>query len=393
MKKLIAFLLLACMMLTALASCGKTTNDPTPSETTPPTTNKKFEAEMIPAEKFKPRDVVVAYMEKMSQVKWTPKETINLNEVNNGLVYKKGVEYTGIMYITGTNSQSNLDKFLSQLDENGVYVGPITRAQGYGNHCSSSIRTAYNQISNVPTFATTVQMVPSQNRGTLPVGDYVFSTDDVTTDTIIAKNPAEKIYECYALLQKGDNVLSCWGSTGHTRMVKEVHVVRTADGKLDTKSSYIITIEQTSSFDSTRKDVKTNWYVDHKYSFRDLYNTKYIPLTIAALSVEGQDSTFTIKSANTASNITEGKLKGIIRSSFCDIISVTVDFVDSSDKVVATKTMQNLVPDRTVFQFLNNDAIAPEGVTTLPAGDYRYYVTVNTHYGSAKIFELKFTVQ
>jgi len=192
MKKLIAFLLLACMMLTALASCGKTTDDPTPGETTAPTTNKKFEAEMIPAEDFKPRDVVVAYMEKMSQVKWTPKETINLNEVNNGLVYKKGVEYTGIMYITGTNSQSNLDKFLSQLDENGVYVGPTTRAEGYGNHCSSSIRTAYNQISNVPTFATTVQMVPSKNRGTLPVGDYVFSADDVTTDTIIAKNPAER---------------------------------------------------------------------------------------------------------------------------------------------------------------------------------------------------------
>ena len=262
MKKLIAFLLLACMMLTALSSCGDKTKNPTPTESPAPV-DKKFEPEMIPAEAFKPRDVVVAYMEKMSQVKWTPKDTINLNEVNQGLVYKKGVEYTGIMYITGDNSQCNYDKFVSQLDENGVYIGPTTRKEGYGNHCSSSIRTAYNQISNIPTFATTVQMVPSKNRGTLPVGDYVFSADDETTDSIIAKNSAEKMYECYALLQKGDNVISCWGSTGHTRMIKEIKVVN-KDGKIDPNNSYIVTIEQTSSFDSTRKDVKTNWFIDHK---------------------------------------------------------------------------------------------------------------------------------
>ena len=138
---------------------------------------------------------------------------------------------------------------------------------------------------------------------------------------------------------------------------------------------------------------QTNWFIDHKYTFKQLYATKYVPTTIEAFSEKAEDSTFTLKSGNTASNITSGKLKGIIRSSFCDIISVTVDFVDSTGKVVATKTMQNLVPDRTIFQFVNKDAIAPDGVTTLAAGDYTYYVTVNTHYGSAKIYELKFTVQ
>lgn len=329
----------------------------------------------------------------MANLEWTPSRDIDLTEIISTLYYKKGVKYKGIMYVTGDRTMTDYDEFMAQLNENGEYIGPVDRIKGWGNHCSSAIRLAYDQIDNTLTFGYTGGMVPSRKQGTIIVGDYKYEDSFTTTDEIIAINNANVMYEAYQQLQPGDCILTCWGPTGHARMIVELKLEKSAAGKVNATRSGVVCIEQTSSFDKSRTDgVNTTWYVEHFYSFADLYEANYIPLTIAPLQVtDHKDTEFTCKSLNTAENMTEGKLKGIVRSTYAQIKSVTVEVIDKDGNVVVTDTLANKNKDHLVFQF--NNAKAPEGMTTLAAGDYKYVVTANTLYGSAKVAQVEFTVQ
>ena len=125
-----------------------------------------------------------------------------------------------------------------------------------------------------------------------------------------------------------------------------------------------------------------------------MYSSNYIPLTIEELNKEAKDTEFTAKNINTAKNVTSGTLQGVIRSSFLLIQSVTVDYIDANGNVVATGTYTNpatLSAEKITFQF--NNAKAPEGVTSLPAGNYTYNITANTIYGSAKVAVVNFAVE
>lgn len=396
MKKLLVLLLVAVMAFAVLTACNNTPSTPGNEtenlETTKPE-NEEFVPEIIPASKVDPRQIVVDYMYKMANLEWTPSTDIDLSVIHEKLYYKKGVKYYGIMYCTGDRTMTDYDEFMAQLNDQNQYIGPITQKSAWGNHCSSAIRLSYDQIERNLKFGYTGAMVPSQNKGTIIVGDYKVEKEFTTTDEIVAINPLTVMQEAYAQLQKGDCILTCWGPTGHARMVLEVKVVRAAGGKLNPNRSSIITIEQTNSFDKQAKDGKnTTWYVEHEYTFTDLYTAKYIPLTIKTLqNTDHKDTEFTNKSLNTAENITEGKLKGIIRSSYLEIKSVTVDVLDSSNNVVATETYANTNNDPLAFQF--NNRKAPEGITSLAAGDYTCLYTANTVYGSAKVAKLDFTVQ
>ncbi len=404
MKKIIALLLLVCMMLTALTACGgnETPNTDNPNnnseESKGPTSNndKKFEPETIPASNIDPRKVVIDYMYKMANLEWTPTQDIDFtsgeNYITDHLIYNKGVKYSGIMYVTGNHCLSNYDAFAKQLNENNEYIGPIEKKTAWGNHCSSAIRVSYDQVEEGLKFGSTPGMVPSKKMGTLIVGDYKVEDSFTTTDEIIELNNILVMSEAYAQLQPGDCILTCWGPTGHARMVLEVKLEKSAAGKINTSRSGVVCIEQTSSFDKQRKDdVKTTWYVEHFYSFSELYEAKYVPLTIKTLqNIEKKDTTFTTKSLNTADNITSGRLKGIVRSSFLEIESATIEIIDKNGNVIVTDTIVNTNKDRLAFQF--NNQKGPDELTTLAAGDYTYLVTANTTYGSAKVAMVDFSV-
>lgn len=393
MKKQLICLLLALTMLMSLAACGKkdTTND----DNNQNEDNKGFQAEVIKADQIKPRDVVVDYMYKMANIKWTPKEKIDFSkEIIPTLIYEPGQEYYGVMYVTGAACAKNYEEFMSKLDENGVYIGPTDRTNAWGNHCSSALIVSYDLISNDISFTSTVTMFPTRNKGTIPVGDYVIGENDTMTKEVIAKNDLTTMCEAYALLQKGDAILNNWDTTGHTRMIISVDVKKTSGGKINPGASSVTTIEQTSSFDKTDKanGRNTTWFVEHVYTFRDLYNSNYIPLTIAALDTkDAQDTEFTTKSIDKGDTITSGKLKGIVRSSYAPISSVTVELADADGKLIATETYKRKGSDTKVFQFSNVDA--PKEFTTLTKGDYVYTVIANTVYGSAKIYQLEFSVE
>lgn len=402
MKKLLTVLLLLCMLTAALTACGNETTNPagdnTNTETTAPENEKKeFTPEIIPAEKVDPRQAVIDYMYKMANLEWTPSEDIDFtqgeNKITDNLYYKKGVKYHGIMYVTGNRTMTDYDEFSAQLNEKGEYIGPVARVNAWGNHCSSAVRLAYDLVQKDLKFGSTPGMVPSKKMGTLIVGDYKYEDTFTTTDEIIDLNGAQVLFEAYTHLQPGDCILTCWGPTGHARMIIELNVEKSASGKINAGRSHVICIEQTSSFDKQAKDGKnTTWYVEHVYTFNELFEAKYVPLTISALNnTEKKDNEFTTRSLNTAENITEGKLKGLVRSSYLQILSATVEVLDEQDNVVCTETYKNTNSDRQVFQFSNRKA--PDAMTSLSAGNYKYVVTANTLYGSAKVAIVEFTVE
>ncbi len=388
MKKILSLLLIICMMLSVLISCKKETDNPDETENAVATFDEtEYKKDILPEENINPRDIVVDYMYKMASIEWKASQTIDLSSVKDTLIYRKGQKYKGIIYCT-VNNMNNYDAFAAEI-EDGVYTGSSDKATVVGNHCSSAIRVAYDLISNDVTFGSTVDMVPSRNKGTKIVGDYTFNALDKTTDEIIARNTAEKMYECYALLKKGDNILTCWGSTGHTRMIVDVVVERDSSGKINPGRSYVVTVEQTSSFERDKETkLTTSWFIDHKYKFSELFNEKYIPLTIDAL--EGNIPSITGQALTGSANITKGKLNGIIYSKGVPIQSVDVKVITPEGELVIDKNFVNT--EKVKNQFLCQ-TITIDELTTLPAGRYQYSLIVNTVYGQVIANSFYFTVE
>ncbi len=223
------------------------------------------------------RKAAVAYMKEMSEVKWTPEEDVDLTCITKKLFYKKGETYYGIIY--NTNDGVGLETFNEYLHD-GVYKGPYTKPEIPGNHCTSCLLVTWRKLGDKNTACYTANMMPQCGTGILPLGDYIWKQEDTTTIEMVDRTDENTIYEAYALMQEGDAVLYCFGRSGHARMVKEVNIIRNEDGKINPEESYIITIEQTNSFDPQRTDINTTWYVDHKYTFAKLYERKYVPITV-----------------------------------------------------------------------------------------------------------------
>ena len=403
MKKFLS-LLLVLLMVFSLAACGGSSEKPkTDDDKNKTDASDKFEPETISADKIDPRQVVVDYMYEMANIEWTPSEDIDSTQVHSSLYYTKGVKYHGIMYVTGSRTMTDADEFRAQLNEKGEYIGPPNASKGYGNHCSSALRLAYDLVSEKVDFGYTGEMAPNMNKGMIALGNYKYKDSYKTSYGIFADNPNTDVFvEGYTLLQKGDAILTSWpnpngndpsiAQTGHARMIVENHIAKNGAGKVNPHKSYVITIEQTSSFDKQAKEgINTTWYVEHKYTYSDLINTKYIPLTIEAFEAEKEDTTFTTKSLNTEKNFTDGTFKGIVRSSFLPILSVTAEVTDKDGKVVATQVIKNTNKDnKLTFQFKNEEM--NDEFKNLAAGSYTYTITANTAYASAKVYKLDLTI-
>lgn len=385
MKKISIFLL-AAMLLSVFAGCGGSVNEsegitePVSTEGTP-NDETEFVQTVLSPEDLDPRKVVYEYMYKMSQIKWTPSELLDLSSINAQLVYTPGTEYVGMPYVT--QIAGNYEMFMNVL-EDGKYVGPTDAAHAIGNHCSSSIINSWKLVSNTITASYTVNMMPNMGKGTIPVGEYVYEKGDQSTEDIVRHNKQDVIFDAYTKLQLGDAILSAgksgqWNGTGHTRMVVSLNVERTPGGKINPNRSTIKTIEQTNAFDK-EASVKTNWYVFHEYTFATLYSQNYIPITVKELSETPEEPTFNTSNLNTPSNVVRGKLKGIIYSNHV-IKGVTVTISEKNGNTVLEETYHN--PDGTNFTF--EDRPLPDSFKELKAGRYFFKLTVNIAYGAVDI--------
>jgi len=308
------------------------------------------------------------------------------------LIYRPGVTYFGLPYVSHHNG---VEAFSKYLDANKVYTGPTTYDRCLGVTCAPAIKVAYRTVSPTVSFGGTPNILPHARKGTVAVGDYQWDMDTpanaTLTKDIIVKSSSNAVLEAYAQLQPADTIASRFyvGSSidGHARLVSSKPViVRTGDRKIDPRRSYLHVIEQCGSFDKEAAH-KTTWRLNKKYTFADLIGKDYVPLTLeefktgkfapAQVEVTGLKKTVNITSNN--------ELDGSITSNF--LINEVDAMIYRADGRVAAQI--KYFPESTRCPLagtpFDND------VTRLPAGTYRFVLTIRIGYGDYVYMNESFT--
>ncbi|MBQ4116833.1 MAG: hypothetical protein IJD37_05605 [Clostridia bacterium] len=424
MKRLF-LVLFALLLVVAMASCGKKNNGDSPETTINPLGNSvkteapktetqapketlvdpaKYEPDLSKYDSYKkfeapkgnPRDIVYDYMYAMSQIKWVATQDWNTHWKVQGdfgvnITYKKGKTYYGIPY---SNTKCGLSVF-----ENFVIDGKFTPNSDYyeeliGNHCSSSMGLAYQQILDFPYSgglkenASRKGLIKIAAPLEIPPSRTPNNPDDWISETVTAHNGAEKLYEAYASLGKGDILYKQIDGSGHTRMVTKVEVNKSVAGKILPSRSFVYCIEQTNAWADSKQE--STWFIDRKYSFDTLNSTNFTPYTLCIYHEENPkiyDAYIMMTGKNTENTIKK-MLAGTIESTF------PLNYV----RATITDANGNIVSEAMKYDFSKNykvtlrDMTYQLGAEKLPAGTYTFNLQAAIARGSWDIETIQFTV-
>ena len=419
MKNLV-FLMILSLMVCVLFSCGNETSDkPTESENetiaeTVEETNKFDEAEQpkrlseeekakyfkvveyeLPEEDF--RDVVVNHMREQAELKWVCSKDFGISEQFShwgiALEYKKGQTYYGLVY---SDYKVSYQQFADLLVD-GTYTNDSSdwkTVPGVG--CYMSILNSVQQFENTDGF-TDIFMPGHADFLLKTVGDYKLPETIRRTQDICEANGADAMYEAFLQLKKGDVIFTKdyyeKGNSVHCRVVVEDPTIhKNGAGKLVPSRCSIKTIEQTNKFDETRTDgVKTTWYIDHMYSFTDLYNAYYVPVTFKSYDMSRSEMELPyilLDNEITPEVLAKGAFSSTVKSNF-PLRFVNVDILDKNGNVVATSIKGDLHTTYSVT-LRNSFATIFDGLEK--GGEYTFVLTAGISRGSAELARVEFTL-
>ena len=296
------------------------------------------------------RDKVVAYMETMANYAWQPEETfLVLNPSSSGVgssvtaLFEKGKTYYGLPYVN-----DNLNQYESFVEhfktENGVNyftdpenkITPLTGSyfiydhdtyyltdaqkeaafQNYlnmpGNDCITALLLSWNSVLNnrddIQNMISTYSVIPGHDTGVIPVGDYEYSYEKYGYDTpsMVNATGETRMYAAYAKLQKGDGLITLNTSTNvrHARLVV----------KVDVNAQTVTTREQATTHITGRNDNYTTM-PEKTYTFKQLFDTAYLPITIPELTTGNSDTEFTYATdLDLVNTLPDKKLSGTVMS-------------------------------------------------------------------------------
>ena len=301
MKRMLCLLLLCALCLCACGTAASAATEPTePAEKLVPKPLTWADIDAIPIAtadmtEAELRQICVDFFRLQLSFQWTPKEPLSyvIATYEKSNLFDVGQVYAGCPYnAPGTfgNLYVVMDYYDSEtglLDNSGM--DQQTFADRIGNHCSSGPSWAWSRVINsVEGFGNSV-MTP--HYGYIPVGDFVCNTacyvDGSTTMRVCEENGRQVMYEAYAQVKPGDLMLNHKGeeSLTHVRMVAaDPVIVRTADGAIDPKNSYVPTIHQHSAASRQTVDgyeVIAQGSIDEPFTFEDMYDTGYLVFTFA----------------------------------------------------------------------------------------------------------------
>lgn len=418
MKKVI-LLLMAIFVLSVLFSCGDETPK-TPDESSNETVsgdvaetegeNKEEQPKRLSEEEKAKyhkvieydlpegdfRDVVVDYMKKQAELKWVCSKDFGISEQFShwgiSLEYKKGETYYGLVYSDYKVSYQQFEDLLV----NGTYTNESSdwkTVPGVG--CYMSILNSIQQFENTDGY-TDIFMPGHADFLLNTVGDYKLPDTIRRTQDICEANGADAMYEAFLQLKKGDIIFTKdyyeKGNSVHCRVVVEEPTIhKNGLGKLVPSRCSIKTIEQTNKFDETRTDgVKTTWYIDHTYSFTDLYNTYYVPVTLKSYEMSKSEMELPyilLDKEVTSEVLAKGAFSSSVKSNF-PIRFVNVDILDKDGKVVSTGIKGDLHSTYNVAlrnSFLTVFDGLEKGV------EYTFVLTAGISRGSAELARVDFT--
>ena len=172
------------------------------------------------------------------------------------------------------------------------------------------------------------------------------------------------MFQSYAKLKLADGVINFNGA-GHVMMVSQAPEIKyLADGTIDGKNSYVLFMEQVSSWKNKEYNGQSfpqQGNVDEKYTFQQLFKSSYLPFTIKELIGEDPVEKGTAVLDYTEPTATPDALKGATITSNYEISDITIRVTDPDGKE-AYKYITNC--NWNEFEKKLNNSIFP---ATLPA--------------------------
>ncbi|MBQ4116409.1 MAG: hypothetical protein IJD37_03425 [Clostridia bacterium] len=339
-----------------------------------------------------PRQVVVDYMRKQANVQWVAANDISLKDDlgtwDVDLKYERGKTYYGMIY---SNLNSSYHKFVSELEaNNGKFRSDATSWEDIiGVGCCSAILNAIQQVTN-DVYGETKNFIPDGKYSrAIKLGNYKVKENSAQTDEIVAENDVQTMYKAYALLDVGDIIVKRVNGAPHIRVITEKANVVNANGKVNPGRSYVKCIEQTNAFDKTRTDKVTTWREDKLYTFTDLIDSKYLPVTLGVYETPETELPYlALKDEITPAILAKKTLVGSVNSNY-PLKHVYLNVYNANGKVVNQVVVGGM--DDTFNVSLRNKAT--ELFDNLSAGNYTFVVDAGIALGSAELCRVDFTLQ
>ena len=316
------------------------------------------------------------------------------------------IVYHGPTYEREVDSTREL--FQSQIDENGKWIGGLKLTgvlkdpeSVFGMDCQTFVFNCISRVSRGYPWA--VQNTIG-GTGTTLVGDLVVEDHPAHHDKdVVALNSEQAIYESYALAQPGDITCGYDFDSGHTRLVKDVVVVRNEDGTIDGANSYIWYTEQASVpryFYEKDGDVQsTQWYSSEEWegkgyellyggssrdnsrtTFQNLLSSDYLVFTMDEYKdglVENVAVEAVVGSKEANQHFVDGGA-GITISSNYRIISYRVELENkSTGENLYDSGLRYSMDSITVATNFSSSQL-DSTLKALPKGDYRIKVIVDS---------------
>ena len=285
------------------------------------------------------RQICADYFRLQLTYQWTPSESFRyeIESYDRMVDMKKGKIYVGSPYDGG---RGNLYKIMNYYDpETGILT---TSKNGehttdlIGNHCTSASHWGWSRVSNTIHFGLTETV--TEANGAIKLGPYQYPNEGKThksTREVCAANGEQVMFESYAKLKLADGVVNSNGA-GHVMMVSEkAHVEYLEDGSIDGEKSYVLFMEQVSSWKNKEYNGQSfpqQGNVDEKYTFNKLFKSSYLPFTIKELIGEDpvEKSVVTLDYAEPTA--TPEALKGAKITSNYEISDITICVTDPDGK-------------------------------------------------------------
>ncbi|MBE6642390.1 MAG: hypothetical protein E7615_01905 [Ruminococcaceae bacterium] len=412
MKRLLLTALILCVAVAVLAGCGdsssdtKETGDSTENtnqaaeqtaeqtaEETTPTLNvdfTKFDSyKVFEAPEDNPRDIAYNYMYKMSQIKWVASETWNTHWKNPldyvvDITYTKGKTYYGLPY---ADTKCGYDVFAEYVVDGKFTPNSDFYEELLGNHCSSSMTVAYQQLVDLPYTSSLKEA--DYNKGLIKLAGDLKLPDKspYLSKDVLDLNGIDKIYEAYTTLDKGDILFKCVEGSGHIRMVSKVEISKTVAGKLNPARSYVYCLEQTNAWADNKRN--STWFVDRKYSFTELNDTLFTPFTLAIFHEENpviEDHYIAMKGKNTPESVVKLLAGSLESNSPINYVRATV--TDKDGKIVGEVLKYN---NPNVYKANIREMSFSLGIDKLPAGTYTFTLKAGIARGTWEIENFEFT--
>ena len=269
-------------------------------------------------------------------------------------------------------------------------MGGTSDADCIGDACYDAVYVSLIQVCPSISFKSTEDMLPANNTGLLQVGEWDASASSHDTKELIQNNPLAVMAKAYAQLKPGDVVLKhiVAQDAGHTRIVSGGPVLYyNSDNSIDSSKSYITTIEQTNVWDK-QVTHNTTWWVDHVYTFYDLYTNNFVPLTPADYTADLEAPYITAKDIIDKDDIAKArKLEGELSSNHY-ITEVSVTITNPEDKVIfESKSYPNAKK-----VWLEDMDFAPR-LYNYEGGKYVLNIEASLSFGTKNIVQIEFILE